>query len=135
MCVSPTFNGLWVRDLIEGQKSCFGGVIQSDRALRDLRTAVDGTKPPFYVNWRFVVTKRSQVNESGRVTQFGSQHPAMQTAFSGKQFSEGEGVMSYYLLIDDKSQGPYDIGQIRQMLKEGTITTQTLWHSGRWERR
>jgi hypothetical protein len=34
--------------------------------------------------------------------------------------------MNYSLWIEDKSQGPYDIEQIRQMLKDRAITTQTL---------
>jgi len=34
--------------------------------------------------------------------------------------------MNYSLWVEEKSQGPYDIEQIRQMLKDRAITTQTL---------
>ena len=34
----------------------FRGVVQSDAAIRDLRTAVDGTKPPFDIDWQVVIT-------------------------------------------------------------------------------
>ena len=37
--------------------------------------------------------------------------------------------MNYYLWIDNKSHGPYDIEQIRQMLDDRTITTETLCHT------